>query len=46
MFQERAHVSTIGTMPVTHREEVAVLETHDVWIRYVCILVDFVRIVR
>lgn len=45
MLEERADFSPIGTMPVTHREEVAVLKPHYVRVRYVGVLVHFVRVV-
>lgn len=45
MFQEGADLTTVGTMAITDREEVAMFEAHDVRISYVGVLIHFVRIV-
>ena len=45
VLQEGADFSAIGTMAVTHREEVTELEAHYVRIGDVGILVYFVRVV-
>jgi len=46
VLQERAHFTSIGAVTIAYREKVAVLEPHDVRIRHIRILVDFVRVVR
>ena len=46
MLEEGADVAPVRAVPVAHREEVAVLEAHDVGVGDVGVLVDFVRVVR
>ena len=45
MFEERANFAPIGAMTIAYWEEMAVLQTHDMRIRNVRILVNFVRVV-
>lgn len=46
MLHERTDFTTVGPMAITDRKEVAVSEAHDVWVRYVGILVHFERVAR
>ena len=45
MLQERTDISSIGAVTIADGEEVAVLQTHDVWVGHVGILVDLVGVV-
>ena len=45
VLKEAAYLPAILTVTITHREEVAMFETHYVWWCYVCILVRFIGIV-
>ena len=46
MLQERADISAIGAMTIANRKKVAVFEPHYMRVRYISVLVDFVRVVH
>ncbi len=46
MLEEWTHISSIWSVSVTNWEEMAVLQTHNVRVRYIGILIHLIRIVR
>ena len=45
MLEEGAYFAAVRTMPIAHREEMAMLQAHYMRIRHVCVLVDLVGVV-
>jgi len=46
VLQEGADVTTVGAVAVADREEMAVLEAHDVRVRNISVLVHLVWVMR